>query len=412
MKNIDIVNSLDTLADYYTLAKDPPRVRAFRNAARNIELISFEIDSSNIDNVDFKGLGKSIKSSIQELVKTSKIARLEELKIKLPPVQALQLIQLYNFDLEYVFYLWDKYKAFSLPHLYALRALEPRARYAIDMFSSLDLSYNKLAPATYPLLGDLAVQSSFGLGVHTIDEICVSLKQRDYKHGFIADFCEGPNTLSKLSKSQILLQKQAIKDAQLKHDIRIWQGLIIDVDLEGNVPTELTSLVDYVIIKLSTRPHENVFNRITSAATKLPGAFIDVLDKYTSTNLTSKQLLDLASKNPLVIHTPDYITTSRILDLLTPLPAFQAALVSYATNEHQLDNIFLAQDLAHKLLYQPSSLINCRSHPFKSSSTYTSTTGIKGDTPQDSLQKFEATLQRMRQLQNTNLKQLFQKDSK
>lgn len=413
MKNTPLIQTLDDLANYYTLLNDHARVRTFRAAARNLELITFEITSSNLKDVNFKGLGKSLREIIEEFVTTGAVKRLQELQLQLPPLQALDLLQLFNFDLQFVLHLWNKHKAHTLEHLYSLRSVEPRVNTAIDALSRLNLTYTQLPTATYPLLGDMVVQSAFGAGSQTIDQICTTLKERDYKHGFVADFCESPNVLHGLSKEKILSQREVIKQAQIKHNIRIWQGLIVDVDLDGNVPTEHAALVDYVIIKCSTHPHENIIKRCTAALTKLPGAFLDILDKY-CTLLDKQQFLQLAMQSALILHTPDFITTSRILDFIDNMPLINVGLASYATNDQQLDNIFLAQDLAQRLLYSDQTLVNCRPHPFKAHVKYTSTTGVReanNPSKTDALQRLEATLHRIQQLQNTGLKHLF-KDKK
>jgi len=86
----------DEIADYFTKVADfleieganPFRVRAYRNAARTItglahniaDLIAAESDLTNLS-----GIGKELNQKIREIVRTRRLAKLEELENRLPP---------------------------------------------------------------------------------------------------------------------------------------------------------------------------------------------------------------------------------------------------------------------------------------------------------------------------------------
>ncbi|MGB5617875.1 MAG: helix-hairpin-helix domain-containing protein, partial [Desulfobacterales bacterium] len=84
------------IADYFTKVADfleieganPFRVRAYRNAARTITGLAHsitELIAAESDLTQLSGIGKEINEKIREIVRTGRLAKLEELESRLPP---------------------------------------------------------------------------------------------------------------------------------------------------------------------------------------------------------------------------------------------------------------------------------------------------------------------------------------
>jgi len=91
---IKIQNS--EIADYFTKVADfleieganPFRVRAYRNAARTITGLAHgiaELIAAESDLTQLSGIGKELSEKIREIVRTGRLAKLEELEDRLPP---------------------------------------------------------------------------------------------------------------------------------------------------------------------------------------------------------------------------------------------------------------------------------------------------------------------------------------
>ena len=364
MSNQNLSNHLETLANYYMLASDFGRTRAFRSAAQNINLVNFTIDKNNIQNVTFKGLGESVVKVIHEYIETQSSSRYEELRLRYPPPSSIEMLSLFNFDLQYVKHLWETYKASSIQDLKTIK--EARVRQA--------LSYNtfvqetSFAEGSYKLLGDCAVHTTYSIGKHSIDEITEKLKSVEDKHIFIADYIEGPNTIGSCSIQRFLTQKESIKQAQIKHNIRIWQGVILDIDIDGEIRNYQDT--EYVILKPTTSPHTNVLSRLEKALKKLgpkSNIMIDFLDKY-SLHLNASEFLSLIKTyNPiLLLHCENSFAASQLYHFLLPISKQlpRIALASYAKNEDDLALFDLVVSLANKLDIQEKHIINCLPKPF------------------------------------------------
>ena len=86
MKNIEVAELLNKIADYLELQEDTFRVRAYRKAALNIEGLSEDIEKVWKENKleDLPGIGKGISKKISDFLKNGKSFYLEELKKKTP----------------------------------------------------------------------------------------------------------------------------------------------------------------------------------------------------------------------------------------------------------------------------------------------------------------------------------------
>ena len=84
------------IADYFTKVADfleieganPFRVRAYRNAARTIAGLAHsiaELIAAENDLTQLSGIGKELDEKIREIVRTGRLAKLEELENRLPP---------------------------------------------------------------------------------------------------------------------------------------------------------------------------------------------------------------------------------------------------------------------------------------------------------------------------------------
>ncbi|NPV49864.1 MAG: DNA polymerase/3'-5' exonuclease PolX [Candidatus Methanofastidiosum sp.] len=86
MKNSEIADILDEIADLLEMDDVQFKPRAYRKAARNIRDLGEDIeDIYKGDNLkDIPGIGESIKKKIIEFIETGKVKKLEELKKKTP----------------------------------------------------------------------------------------------------------------------------------------------------------------------------------------------------------------------------------------------------------------------------------------------------------------------------------------
>jgi len=86
MKNLEVAELLNELADYLEFSNEPFKVRAYRKAALVIEGLSDDIEHVWKENrlMDLPGIGEGISKKIDEFLKTGKLKYLAELKKKTP----------------------------------------------------------------------------------------------------------------------------------------------------------------------------------------------------------------------------------------------------------------------------------------------------------------------------------------
>ena len=86
MKNLEVAELLNELADYLEFEEDSFRVRAYRKAALVIEGLSEDIRQVWKENrlEELPGIGEGIAKKIDEFLKTGRLKYLGELKKKTP----------------------------------------------------------------------------------------------------------------------------------------------------------------------------------------------------------------------------------------------------------------------------------------------------------------------------------------
>ncbi|NJD18505.1 MAG: DNA polymerase III, partial [Gemmatimonadetes bacterium] len=88
VENLDVARTLEELADLLEIqGANPFRIRAYRNAVRTVEGLTRPIRvmvEAGEDLTELPGIGKDIAGHIAELVRTGRIARLEEVAAEIP----------------------------------------------------------------------------------------------------------------------------------------------------------------------------------------------------------------------------------------------------------------------------------------------------------------------------------------
>ncbi|NPA27549.1 MAG: DNA polymerase/3'-5' exonuclease PolX [Epsilonproteobacteria bacterium] len=89
VKNSQIASILRELANYLEIeGENPFKIRAYKKAARVVESLGEEIEQmvkNREDLTKLPSIGKEIAAKIEEIVKTGRLQKLEELKRKIPP---------------------------------------------------------------------------------------------------------------------------------------------------------------------------------------------------------------------------------------------------------------------------------------------------------------------------------------
>ncbi len=86
MKNIEVAELLNEIADYEEFSNEPFKVRAYKKAALLIEGLSDDIEQIWTENklTELHGIGEGIAKKISDFLKNGKSKHLEELKKKIP----------------------------------------------------------------------------------------------------------------------------------------------------------------------------------------------------------------------------------------------------------------------------------------------------------------------------------------
>lgn len=425
MDNKKLSDHLNTIADYYIIANDLIRTRAFRSAATNVNLVTFEITKQNFKDVKFNGLGETTLEVIKQFVDTGNSNRYQELKQKYPPRSVLSLLSLFNFDLQYILELWNKYKVTSVADIYTLK--EPRVVKAIKALEDISPNASELPQHDYKLIGDCVIHTAFCSGQNTIGQIVEKLKELGDKHIFVADKLASSNVLAGMSPDRLATQRDVIKQAQIDNDIRIWQGAIVDIDLDGNLiaPRDILQKVEYLVIKPSTLPHTNILTRLDSALSKIiskDNIVIDCLDIYCN-HLDQKQFQELLIKHDPILLLPgaDLLTYNYITVFLSKVKLTRVALASCANSFSELDNIVTAANAAKKLNIKSNCIVNCLPKPFAKVITPESRIGVRysknleNKIPEPtSMEKIEAAMKKIEKLRSASnsLGSVFQRNKK
>ena len=410
--NNNLSDHLNTIADYYIVANDLARVRAFRSAASSIGLVAFDITKQNLKDIKFNGLGESTLEVIKQFIETGSSSRHQELSQKYPPRSVLSLLSLFNFDLQYIVELWVKHKVTSIAELYSVK--DPRAINALELLDQISIKDPELPQHDYKLIGDCLIHTAFCSGQNTVDQTVEKLKELGDKHIFLADKLISPNVLAGMSADRLAAQRDAIKKAQIDHEIRIWQGAIVDIDVDGQLvaPTDILQKVEYLVIKPSTAPHTRVLSRLDLALSKIgqrDNIIIDCLDIYCLQHLDQKQFQQLITKHNPIILLPgiDALAYGSIITFLSKVALNRVALASCANSFSELDNLVVAANAAKKLNIKVGHIINCLPKPFARVVISESRIGVRNSTSKDvpspeptSLEKIEAAMKKIEKLRN------------
>ena len=86
MKNLEVAELLNEIADYLEFSGEPFKIRAYRKAALVIEGLSEDIEQTWRENklTELPGIGEGIAKKIDEFLKTGKLKYIDELKKKTP----------------------------------------------------------------------------------------------------------------------------------------------------------------------------------------------------------------------------------------------------------------------------------------------------------------------------------------
>ena len=118
MKNIEVAELLNEIADYLEFANEPFKVRAYRKAALVIEGLSEDIEQVWKENrlMDLPGIGEGIAKKIDDLLKNGKSKYLQELK-KATPVNLGELGKIEGIGPKTILKLYEELKVRNLAGL-------------------------------------------------------------------------------------------------------------------------------------------------------------------------------------------------------------------------------------------------------------------------------------------------------
>lgn len=88
-RNKELAEVLSLIGNYYTMARDTYRARAFLTASAKIASHPTVILSGRQARSEIAGIGDSIQSAIDEYIATGEVQRLNELEARFPDRQAI-----------------------------------------------------------------------------------------------------------------------------------------------------------------------------------------------------------------------------------------------------------------------------------------------------------------------------------
>jgi hypothetical protein len=355
MKNQKIKDTLKSLADAYYLLGDKPRRNTFLSAASIIS--SLEEDLTIDSNLDIlpKGIGTSIKSIIQEVIKTQTCSRLEELQKQLPPFEIISFAQQNNKDVHMLVEQWrTSPKALQ-------EALDRVEKLPDDWFGSESANFDDLpsAESTLPLLGDVGVRTTYSTGILDIKATVLMLKNINNKHIFIADNY-GVNTYG-FKEKELSSYKKTINQAQIDYNVKIFSGANISTrDLEIETLEKHLKILDqleFLIIALDMGKQD----RLAYAES--------LLSCLSSNNLSSRIIIDplLLSEEEISLFNQKGL--SFLFKTSNPtekyLSKFNSSLKKIAFSSDNTFNMSLIRQYINYLNLSKNQVLNCDPSPFK-----------------------------------------------
>ena len=400
--NKEIIQHLNKISDYYTVAGDPTRSFSFKKASKIIETLNINIAEALSKGMELKGLGKSTISIINQFQKEGTSERLLSLQEEHPPIELFNLLELYDFDIEYLKYLWSKYKITSVQDLSQIN--EPRVVEALSNLYNVVPHVEQFPEVDIPLLGDCAVQTSFGMGYYSIDDLVSRLVEMKDKHVFIADTLQSPNILGGMREDFLDLQRREIKQAQLDHNVRVFHGVVLDVDIDGNFYQDVLDQVEFVILKLSTRPHTDIIKRLTKAVSGIKNkkTIIDCIDIYSHLTINKEDLQSLLieTNSSLLVSGKDPLERTSIYNFLKG-SSVSISLASQAQTESDFDTLIENAKVVGKLGIPHKSIMNCLPRPLGSALVQSkNTVGVKSKS-NSSLSRIEKALDKINELRKS-----------
>lgn len=376
--NQDTAKHLYEISNLYNYLGDRSRSSSFSFGASTIDTLNDL--SSTTDLLSLPGIGKSIQEVIKEYIETGSSQRYKDLVVQVPLSLFQDLPFLYNFDREYIKHLWNTFQCSSVFDL--KNVPEERAKKALEYYSKP--TYSEV-PTPNNLLGDGLTQSSLSGGM-ALGSLVQALKNKNYKHVFMSDNVTSPNQLGIDNVSLFLSQKKKIQELQMNHNIKIWQGCIVDVSEDGIplVDSQITSNADYIVLTCSTLPHSNQIERLSKAAQTIKDKpiFFYFLDRF-STFLNKNALQSFIDQGlTLLLVSSDDQTNEAIVKTLSTLDLSKAKFMigSKGTTESKLEDIIYALSLYVDLnLKSPQeSLRNMFANPF-AESHFVNKVGVRGE---------------------------------
>ena len=376
---MNLSEHLKEISEMYKYLGDSSRYISFSKASLAVENLSLDSETTL---TDIPNIGKSIEQVIKEYLQDQSSSRHKELSEKVPLSLYKELPYLYNFDKEYLDYLQTKFNCSSVESLHLIS--EERVQNALSKYSK-DLTYFDVLPPNLfikLILGDGLTQTMFSGSNLSIEELVKSMKSKDFKHIFVADNISSPNQLGITNINQFLLQKKKIQQLQLENNVRIWQGCVVDVSLDGTLlaSNEILTSTDYIILTCSSSPHQDQIKRLSQRVKDKP-TFYSLFDRFSSAlDQTELQVFINTFEPTFIIKSPDDQASSSILNKLNACDLSKAKFLigSHISN---LNTIDLAFDLYMRLNLKSykEHLRNLFANPFQDSHLISNSIGIKGE---------------------------------
>ena len=165
--NFDLINELNSIAEYYKLEGDVHRMNAYSNAAGSLNALNQTVTSGQEAKELIKlGIGVSIAHDIDEFINTGKITRLEQLKLGHPErsiidlfsrihgVSAITANKFYDLGYRTVEDLWnsDKLTESQRMSIIYMRQLEEKIQ-RLEMDIIKNILKNELSGITFEIVG-------------------------------------------------------------------------------------------------------------------------------------------------------------------------------------------------------------------------------------------------------------------